>query len=1056
MRWVKRIALGLLALIVLAVVGVLVYVHTDAGRNKIRSIGNQQLANIFTGGGSIGKVEGTPFGDLILKDVVINGPDAKPAITVKTLHVSVSIFDLVHRDVKLKEVLAEDLDVAIKRDPDGTFPISRLLKPAKKEPAKEKIKNPETSPWNIDLNDVTVLRGHVMIDTGQPDLGVVNLDDVVIEANAQLHGSGTRTAGLRLGATWRERKVPLSILGAIRDDAEQTIAPHLAVSMGGVTVAAANLALVKALPGKLPGFSGTLVIAAPKAAVAALVPRIDLPGDVALSITAKGAANSVIPIEIAGNVGEAKLKANVGADLEKMHLTGTLETSEIDAAKLTHGRVIATGAVAATFDVMPGAPGELPTVKAKLTAHGSYQQIPRAELSAVLESHGQEASTTIEIAGPAKAKLEAAITRAGQTIHLDRALLVAAVADPMRASGGKAPVHGALDLKLAASGQLSPSPDLAIKGAVNGKKLRMQDLSASTLALAIDGTHLPSQPQGSASLVMTDVVRGEMQLGKLQLGAKSRSDGRIAVHLTSTPKQDPWLIDLVALVTPPGPGDTVTVELQHHRVRAGNGTEWTGDTGRFVMDPRQLALTGFTTASRDGKIALDLTMLRASGDLTANADIHNFALAAIGQRYRGSIDATVAVARKANRFTSTASLTGKDLSPDPTKPGVDVQAKLDAKPGAIKIDATAQGAELGKATVAIQLAAPANVTDAAAWKRAGRDAVQEATITAQNVDLAQVATLTGRTIDRTVMPPPHLPILGHVYGFTRPGAATPVTVDIKPIGGKLDGTFTLTPTTAKGTFKVADLQAPQVRGLGRVDAELVIDQTSAKRIVPVLKISTGSFGTVTARAELALPDNPMDPLAWQKLGLRALHGATLRTGTVKIDPAMLERLGIHGTMNGTATFTVDIGEALDSIKIVADINDLHGSPIAMPIGVHLDATLEGRTATAQFLIKTAKSPIMQVQLTGRLPMTIQELRANPLAIKTAPVDATLELKQTSAPALLAVFGRDQITDGGITGKIDVTGTLGAPIVKAHVIAANLVSRPGSRGRRTPTVKQLVL
>jgi len=142
MRWVKRVVLGLLALIVLAVVGVLVYIHTDYGRNKMRSIGNDQLANLFTGGGSIGKVEGTPFGDLVLKDVVINGPDRKPAITVKTLHVSVSIFDLVHRQVRLKEILAEDLDVAVKRDPDGSFQLARLLKPAKKEPAKDKVKTP--------------------------------------------------------------------------------------------------------------------------------------------------------------------------------------------------------------------------------------------------------------------------------------------------------------------------------------------------------------------------------------------------------------------------------------------------------------------------------------------------------------------------------------------------------------------------------------------------------------------------------------------------------------------------------------------------------------------------------------------------------------------------------------------------------------------------------------------------------------------------------------------------------------------------------------------------
>ncbi|HET9990915.1 MAG TPA: AsmA family protein, partial [Kofleriaceae bacterium] len=654
MRWVKRIALGLLALVVFAIVAVIVFVHTDYGRNELRGIANQQLANIFTGGGSIGRVEGTPFGDLVFKDVVINGPDGKPAITVKTLHASVSIFDLVHKDVKLREVIAEDVDVAVKREADGTYALTELLKPAKKEPAKEHIKHPQQSPWNIDLEDVNVVRGHVMFDTGSPDLGVMNFDDVVVEANAELHGNGTRTAGLRLGATWRERKAPVAILGAVRDDLEHTIAPHLAIKVGGVTIAAANLSLVKALPGKLPGFAGTLVIGAPRAAVAALVPRIDLPGDVALSVAATTATSSVIPVEIAGSVGAASIKSNASIDLEHTRITGTLATNEIDARELTRGKVIATGAIAATFDVTRGAPGELPTANATITGHGTYQTIPRGEFTASLTTHGQQAVTKLALTGPAKVNLEAAITRTGDAIHLDKASLGAVIADAARATGGKAPVHGSLDVKLAASGMLLPRADLAVKGAIDGKQLRMNQLTASSLALAIDASHLPSQPHGSAAVKLTDVVNGEMQLGQIDLGAKDRADGKIAVNLTSRPNRDPWLIELVALVTPPGRGDTVTVDLEHHRVRAGNGAEWTGDTGRFVMDPRHFAITNLDSKSRDGQIALDATLERGgSGDLTAKVDIEKFKLEAIGQRYRGSVDVHANVTRTANRFTGT-------------------------------------------------------------------------------------------------------------------------------------------------------------------------------------------------------------------------------------------------------------------------------------------------------------------------------------------------------------------------------------------------------------------
>ncbi|MEP6863764.1 MAG: translocation/assembly module TamB domain-containing protein [Deltaproteobacteria bacterium] len=1057
LRWAGRISLGLVALVALAIVGVVVFLHTDYGRNEIRGIANQQLANIFTGGGSVGRVEGTPFGDLVFKDVVINGPDGKPAITVKTLHVSASIFDLVHKDVKLTEVIAEDVDVAVKRDADGTFALTKLLKPAKKQPVKDKIKNPQQSPWNIDLQNIDVVRGHVMIDTGSPDFGVVNLDNVVIEANAQLHGSGTRTAGLQLGATWREREAPVAILGAVRDDPEHTIAPHLAIKVGGVTLAAANLTLVKALPGKLPGFAGTVALGAPRAAVAALVPRLEPPGDVALSISAKTATSSAIPIEVAGSVGEASIKSNASIDLEHTRVTGTLSTNEVDAATLTRGKVTASGAIAATFDVARGAPGELPTATATITGHVAYQQIPRAQVVASLETSGQHASIKLGVTGPAKLSLEAAITRAGSAIHLDTAKLGATIADAARASGGKLPVHGTLDIQLAASGELLPRADLAVKGRIGGKQLRVQELSASSLALAIDATHLPRAPRGSATVKLTDVMKGEMQLGQLDLVAKNRADGKIAVELQSRPKQDPWRLELAALVTPPGRGDTVTVDLLHHRVRAGNGVDWTGDTGRVVIDPRHVALSSFATASRDGRIALAGTLERGGeGNLTAKVDIEKLALEALSPRYRGTLDVHANVSRTANRFSGTAELTGTALRADPTKPPIDVTAKLRVAPGSVVIDGQAAGTGVGKATIALDLVAPRDLTDAAAWKREGRAAIRSATIAVHGVDLAQISSLTARTVDRTVMPPPGLPIIGHVLGLTHPGVATPVTVTSTPIGGTLDGTFTLTPTTAKGDFKIANLQAPQVRGLGRVDAELAIDQPASDRIAPVLTIKSQAIGTVVARADLALPSDLTDPVAWQKLGVRLVHGASIRTQTIAIDPAMLERFGIHARMSGTANVTVDVGEALRTVKVVANVTDLHGSPIVQPITAHFEANLDGTSATARFDIKTQKGAVSLITVAGKLPLTIAQLRDDPAAIGTAPLTATITLDQTSAPALLAVFGRDEITAGTMSGKIDVTGTIAKPVVAAHLLASDLKSRPGLHGRPTPTVRRLSL
>ncbi|MEO8841661.1 MAG: translocation/assembly module TamB domain-containing protein [Kofleriaceae bacterium] len=1047
LRWIKRGALGLLVVLVVAIGGALAFIHTDYGRDQVRGFGNDQLAKLFVGGGTIGHIDGSPFGELILRDVVINGPDHQPAIRAKTVRVSVGIFDLVKHTIKLQDVIAEDVDLAIKREADGSFAMAKLLEP---DP------NPTKSTWNVDLDDIDLVRAHVMIDTGTQDTGVVNLDDVVVLGNLHLHNDGTVLGGLRIGATWRERKAPITILAAVRDDAESTRARHLDVSIGGVSMAASDIAIVKAPNGGFPHIAGTFVVDAPKQAVAALVPRIQLPGDVAFSLTAGAAQGAMIPIALAGHVGASSVKAELQADPDAKHVTGTLTTSELDLATLTQQRIDATGALAATFDLAQGAPGELPTATATITAHGTYQKLPRTALTGQLASHGQQVTADLAVTGPMQAKLTAAITRAGAALHLDRAHLVATIADPKVASGGKAPFHGQLAITVDASGALSPSPDLAVKATAGGKRLRMQDLSIATLAVSIDGTHLPYQPHGKATVTATDIIRGEMQLGRIDLDARDRSDGKIAVNVTSHPKQNPWMIELAALVTPPGRGDTVTIDLGKHRVRAGNGTEWIGDGGRIVIDPRQIALDTLASKSDDGAITVAGTLDRRDGDLSAKLEVDRFTLAALGPRYRGLVTAHVAITRSHDQFAGTADVTGTGLATDLEKPPVDLQTTIAIKPGTLTVDATVGSATLGHAALALDLTTPRDLTDVRAWKRAGRTAIQSAKLTATNVDLGQLATILAQPLDTTVRVPGQLKVLGHVYALTRPKHATPVTTTKPQLGGHLDGELTITATTAKGDFKIQKLHLPQIHGVGRIDAELAIDQPTAQRVVPTVTLKIDQVGTMTARAELALPANVFDVAAWQRVGLDAVHGATVRTTDIAFDPAMLQRFGIESSMRGKAKVSVDVSAGLDAVKVVGDITELRGSPIAQPVAVHLEANLDGKTATAKLAVTTKQATVTLLSVDAKLPITLDQLRANPRSISTAALDAKLELQQTSAPALLAVFGRDVITEGTLNGTVTVTGTLEQPRLIGHIVAANIKSTPGSFGRPTPVMKQLVL
>ncbi|CAN5506978.1 hypothetical protein BH11MYX1_BH11MYX1_06460 [soil metagenome] len=1044
LRWVKLISIGLGLLVVAVVVIVLSVLHTDYGRDKIRDIANTQLAKLFVGGGSVGKVEGTPFGDLVLRDVVLNGPDKKPAITIKKLTATLGVFSLVNKDIQLKKVIAEDVDIAMKRSADGSFEFANLLIP--RDPNLPQTK----STWDVDLDDVKVIRGHIMIDTGQADLGVVNLDGVMLDATGHIHAIGTRNAGLRSVATWRERNAPITILARVNDDAEQTRMSQLDIMVGGVSLAASDVVLVKSkLEGKLPHFSGKLVVAAPKAAVAHLVPRIVLPGDVNLALQVDPKTGSVMPVSLDARVGTAKLSAKLAADLDAKHVTGTLETNELDLALLTQNKIEAMGGLSASFDVTQGAPGAFPTATASIKGHGTYQQIPRAEFTVELLTEGQHVTSKVAVTGPLQANIDAALTRAGNAFHLDRSIVTAAIADPARASEGKVPLPGSLQLEAHASGALLPSPDLAIKGTVNGKQLRMQDLRIASLNVAIDASHVPNQPHGKATVRAVDIVRGTMALGKLDLTAADRSDGRIAVTLTSHPKQASWLIDLDALVTPPGSGGTVIVDLGHHRIRAGNGTDWTGDGGHFVMDPQHFAFTNFETRSQDGHLALAAKLDRAgrnTGDLAANVAIDRLALAALGPNYRGELTAHAAVTRKSGRFAGTLDLSGKGLAVDATKPAVDLETKIVAAPGKVTVEGSASSGTIGVATIAATLAAPQDLANAAAWKRAGRNAITTATVKVEGVDLGQIANLLAQPVYALAPYVDHLVVLGLLTALTEPALAKTITETKPQIAGRLDGELTITPTTAKGDFKLQQLRIPQVRGLGRVDAELAIDQPSLGKIVPTLTVKVDQVGSATARAELVLPSDLFDPAAWQRVGLGAIHTASLKTEAIAFDPAMLERFGIRSAMRGTARIALEIGEGAKTAALVLDITNLRGSPVAEPVDAHFGAKLDGRVATASLTLKTQQGAVSLLDFEGKLPMTIAQLRADPASLETAALDATLTLQQTSAPALLQVFGREDLIAGTLDGKVAITGTIVQPIVKAKFSAADLTSRPGPLGR----------
>lgn len=1038
MRWTKRIVLGLVALVVVVAIGAIAFIHTDSGREVVRVKIEDQLQNTFTGGATIGKLEGSPFGDLVLRDFVINGPDGKPAITIGKLDTHIRIFDLLKRDIRLDHLVVDKVDAHLKQNADGSYQIAQLLKPSTE---------PDTGPskWTVVLPKVEVRDAHLTIDTTDPELQTVNLDGVSIDASALLPPEGKdKTASLKLTATWRERGAPIDIAAAISDDGSKTLAPSLKILLGGVAVTGTNVAITRQ-PDKAPLIEGLLHVIAKRDDVFALDPRVELLDDVDLTLAATTATGQ--RAKLTGTFGTSEVTGDIAFDLDTFHQAGTVAVSDVDLGRLTQGKVAAIIGGKATFDLKQGGVDELPQLTLEFAGHGSYQSIPRSELVVHAKTGGHHISTAIDIKGAAKAKLRAELHKVADTLTLNSATLVASTDNPARASGGKAPVHGSLLVDLKASGAVAPNPALTVNGTVKGKRLTFQDLSVASLDLAINATQLPRSPNGRASVRMLDIVKGTTRLRALDADAATRPDGKIQASVTSRPAEDPWLVELAALITPPGKGATTTIDMQRHRLRVANGSDWKGTSGRITIGPEVIEVRDLRSASSDGKLAVEGSFVkdgRRKGDLTAKVDLDRFALESLQTQLSGILDARVDVSRRAGAWNGSIDLTGKKLIQGLDLPGPDAataEAHIAVSPSQLRVNAELSTLKDGAIKLALDLAPPAVLEDVAAWKRRGRDAITKARLELTRIDLGKIA---------SKLPTDQVEI-------THGQKITNIRLRGRPfdVTGMVDGAIEIGRTTASGKLAVRSLHLSTLRGVKSIDADLELTQPKLDELVPTVSVRVAGVGNAVARARISLPSPLFDPQAWKTLGVDAIREATVRTDPVTVDPAMLARLGITSTLRGKAKLDVQIGRGLETIKVIALADEVRGIPIAKPVSIRAEATIDDKQAKASIAMTTQGKPLTLLKFDGTVPITVARLRSEQPDLATLALTGRLTIPSTSAPQLLNVFGRSEIIAGTVDGTVDITGTVGQPKIKALLAGHDLAARP-IRSRRLQVIKSITV
>jgi hypothetical protein len=1013
-RWIKHGLLGLVALIALAATAIGLVLHTAWGRDVIRAQVLHQLQGMFVGGASLGRVDGSPFGELTLHDLVIRGPDRRPAITVKTLTLELGLLPLVSHQVRVAGLTAEDVDVDLRRDPGGDLAIKHLMRPGPK------------STWSVALPRVTVRRAHVRLDTGTE---VMNLDGLSLDGRATLPHDGPTDASLELTGTWRERTAAeLALQIVLHADPRGVSIPSLSVRAGEVSLIGSQLTLATAGEDGSRVIGGALIVRAGAAAVARLAPGVVLPADLAVTLTAtpRGPWTELVA---AGRIDQTPIRWIGSVDLGALHARGELWTGELDVTKLSSGKLVGLAAANVVFDVRPGGPRALPIATATIRGWGELAGVPRTTFEVALGSAGERARAEVDATGDGVvAKLTARLRTRGDWLAIEDAALHATTTDPARASGGKAPVHGALRVDLAASGTLRPAPSLAVAGTIDGNDLRMQDLSVGSMHVMVDAQRLPNRPLGRAHVHLVDLVRRDAQLGALTVDAADRADGKIAVSVRSRPKQNPWLIDADALVTPPGAGDTIAVDIEHHRVRAGTGTDWTGHTGHLELGPARIVLRDLQSASAFGRIAVAGSYERAGrrqGDLAVNLDVRALALDHLAAGYRGILDSHVAVARRGGAWDGDVQLDATGLSTERLHGVLDARARVGLHGGRLAVAANASSAGLGSAELALDLDTPRVVTDPAAWKRLGRGAIQTSELTLHGIDAQRAAELAGFAGD---------------------------------YAGRIDGGVRISAAAADGRVAATGVVAPALRGLGAVGVVFELSQATDTELTPALTANVEGVGNAVVQARLALPERLFDPDAWAGLGRTALRGASVRTDSIAFDPALLDRLGIRSNARGRVSVAVELGEAGRTGTATVDLAGLRGSPIAQPVDVHLAATMDERVTTSTLSVQAAGTTLVEAQ--ARLPLAVEALvqrwRSDPAAARATPFTATATMAEVDAPRLLAVFGRTEVIAGRLDGTIEVGGTLGAPTANANLVATGLQVPPGVGNTPIRTVERFTV
>ncbi|HTJ42467.1 MAG TPA: translocation/assembly module TamB domain-containing protein [Kofleriaceae bacterium] len=998
-RWIRNGALALVALVVAAVIAGVIAIHTDWGRDYVRQRLVASLAHTFRGPVSIGRLEGSPFGTLVARDIVIDDAEGRPAVYVDRVALHVELLGLVRKQLHISTLEVDGVTVLARDSKDGRLNLAELTYP-----------NDTKAPgaWGTKIDQLVLRDGKLDYAAGGQ---VMHLDDLSIDGGMTMPADEPMKATLQARAKWREKGVPVIVGASLSRGAEQLELGALQASAGEIAIVGQDVKMHGAR------VSGRIFVAATAHGVQVMAPGTPIAGDTAMTITlhpVDGPEDARLSVIAAGMAGGATFSGGGLVDPNTRSVKAALRVRNADGARFWRGAPETAIDALALVDVVEHADRHGVAMiegGVHLVGAGGFRRARFDALDLGVATKDGAIAANLKLAAPGRTVLALdAHAIAKDTIELRDARLRLRSADLASAARGVVPVRGAIEAEVTASGRIGDGePVLAAQGRVNGTDLRLEDLAAKKLALDLDATGLPYHPTGRVHVDVAHVTnRGQPMMELLTADARSLPDRRIDVQLDSQPRNAPWRVQLGANVGVAR--HRIDVALGDHRLRT-KGLDWSGHGGTIVVDDTTVTARGITSHLATGQVAVDATYHRAGarqGDADAKVTVAHLDLAEIdrafglGGVYHGTAEGTAKVSRQGTAIRAQVDAAVNQLIARFDAPPVDVRAKASVAPGDVRFDGDIKNAKLGDVAIAVAIDAPHRIDDVRAWRRLDRHAVRSASVTLTGLDVKQLAAVAG---------------------------------DQDATGGRIDGKLTFDGGAPAGKITAKGIAMPELPS----PLDLVLSLATDARAMTTVGVDANERGLATAKASaiLRLPDRPFDPIAWRSLDPHDVYGAHLRVDGDLKDQELVRKLGLaSAAWHGKASVDVDVAAALAKGTMIAKLAQFHGGPIVEPIDGELAITVDPNGIAGRLTTVFQKRPLVEGQFgTSTKPaQVLAALRSgDPRQVDALPVRGQLTMERIRIGDLLHALGRSgQKTTGEASLAIAVGGTVGETAGKARL------------------------